>query len=44
MTLDEPDYFINKLVFGSFNKMVDKPKTPFDWLSTDSETVGEIYK
>ena len=36
---DEPDYFINKLVFGSFNKTVAKPKTPFDWLSTDTNTV-----
>lgn len=36
---DEPDYFINKLVFGAFNKVVDTPKTPFDWLSTDKGTV-----
>ena len=36
---DEPDYFINKLVFGSFNKTVAQPKTPFDWLSTDTDTV-----
>ena len=36
---DEPDYFINKLVFGSFNKTIAQPKTPFDWLSTDADTV-----
>jgi alpha-beta hydrolase superfamily lysophospholipase len=36
---DEPDYFINKLIFGSFNKTVNEPKTPFDWLSSDEETV-----
>lgn len=36
---DEPDYFINKLVFGGFNKVVDSPKTPFDWLTSDKETV-----
>ena len=36
---DEPDYFINKLVFGSFNKVVAKPKTSFDWLSSDKVTV-----
>lgn len=36
---NEPDYFINKLVFGSFNKTIAQPKTPFDWLSTDTNTV-----
>ncbi|MCG7342948.1 lysophospholipase [Sporosarcina sp. ACRSL] len=36
---DEPDYFINKLVFGAFNKTVSEPRTPFDWLTKDKETV-----
>ncbi|MDN4607386.1 alpha/beta fold hydrolase [Sporosarcina highlanderae] len=36
---ETPDYFINKLVFGSFKRSVPSPKTPFDWLSTKSETV-----
>ncbi|WP_432359207.1 lysophospholipase [Sporosarcina sp. UB5] len=36
---DEPEYFINKLIFGSYNNIVDTPKTSFDWLSTDEETV-----
>lgn len=36
---DKPDYFINKLIFGSFNKTIAQPKTPFDWLSTDADTV-----
>lgn len=39
---DEPDYFINKLVFGGFNKLVDQPKTSFDWL-TSNESVVEKY-
>lgn len=39
---DEPEYFINKLVFGGFNKSVSNPKTPFDWLSRDKGTV-ETY-
>ena len=36
---DQPDHFLNKLVFGSFNKSVHEPKTPFDWLSADTEAV-----
>jgi alpha-beta hydrolase superfamily lysophospholipase len=36
---DQPDHFLNKLVFGGFNKSVRNPKTPFDWLSTDPEAV-----
>lgn len=38
---DEPDYFINKLVFGGFNKVMDEPKTPFDWLTSDEKEVEE---
>lgn len=38
-TFSEPDYFINKLVFGGFNKTVGTQKTPFDWLSRDKEAV-----
>jgi alpha-beta hydrolase superfamily lysophospholipase len=36
---DQPDNFLNKLVFGGFNKSVHQPKTPLDWLSTDTESV-----
>ncbi|KAA0966442.1 lysophospholipase [Sporosarcina sp. ANT_H38] len=36
---DQPDNFLNKLVFGGFNKSVQQPKTPFDWLSRDTEAV-----
>ncbi|MFS0574147.1 lysophospholipase [Sporosarcina sp. 179-K 3D1 HS] len=39
---DQPDHFLNKLVFGGYNKTVSSPKTPFDWLSTDGEAV-EAY-
>ncbi|CAM3072379.1 alpha/beta hydrolase [Filibacter tadaridae] len=36
---DNPDPLLNKLVFGGFNKSIDTPKTPFDWLSRDSDAV-----
>ncbi len=35
----EPSYVLNTLGFGSYNRMMDNPQTPFDWLSTDPETV-----
>lgn len=38
-TFDKPDKFINNLVFGGFNKAVGTQNTPFDWLSTDVDTV-----
>ncbi|WOV86045.1 alpha/beta fold hydrolase [Sporosarcina oncorhynchi] len=38
-SFEEPDHLINKLVFGSFNKSILNPQTPFDWLATDKETV-----
>lgn len=31
--------FINKLAFGAFNKKIEKPRTPFDWLSRDNAQV-----
>lgn len=40
---DEPDHFLNKLVFGGYNKKISTPKTPFDWLSTDQKAVEEYY-
>ncbi|QTD42252.1 alpha/beta fold hydrolase [Sporosarcina sp. Te-1] len=33
------DPLLNKLVFGAFSKSVSNAQTPFDWLSTDAETV-----
>ena len=38
---DQPDSSLNKLVFGRFNKSVDRPKTPFDWLSRNPKAVEE---
>lgn len=34
-----PDKKMDKLCFGSFNKKVQDPKTPFDWLSKDEAEV-----
>lgn len=31
--------FIDKLAFGTYNKKIENPATPFDWLSTDTEQV-----
>lgn len=30
---------IDKLAFGAYNKRIEKPATPFDWLSRDAERV-----
>ncbi|GKV55511.1 alpha/beta hydrolase [Sporosarcina sp. NCCP-2222] len=35
------DPLLNKLVFGAFSKSVPQAKTPFDWLSTNPESVRE---
>lgn len=37
---DQPNRYLNKLVFGGFNKTIQNPKTPFDWLSTNPEVVA----
>jgi alpha-beta hydrolase superfamily lysophospholipase len=37
--MDQPNKILNNLVFGQFNASVKDAKTPFDWLSTDSEAV-----
>ncbi|GKV67876.1 alpha/beta hydrolase [Sporosarcina sp. NCCP-2716] len=34
-----PSHVLNTLGFGSYNRTIDNPETPFDWLSTDKETV-----
>ncbi len=34
-----PALFINNLAFGGYNKRIDNPKTPFDWLSVNEENV-----
>ena len=38
---DQPDHFLNHLLFGGFNKTVQNPKTPFDWLASNPEAVAQ---
>ncbi len=33
--------FIDNLAFGTYNKKIENPRTPFDWLSTDDEQVDK---
>ena len=35
----EPNETLQGMVFGSYNKKVEHPRTPFDWLSRDSKIV-----
>ena len=35
-----PSPLLTKLSFGSFNKDIADPKTPFDWVSTDEENIA----
>lgn len=37
----KPNETLQKLVFGSYNKKVEHPRTPYDWLSRDSRIVDE---
>lgn len=32
---------LDKLVFGSYNRRIETPRTPFDWLSRDGERVEQ---
>lgn len=34
-----PSNFMNNMSFGSYNKAIENPKTPFDWLSRDEAQV-----
>lgn len=34
-----PNETLQKMVFGSYNKRVEHPRTPFDWLSRDRKVV-----
>lgn len=36
----EPSPKLEKLVFGSYNKRVEQPKTAFDWLNRDEKAVA----
>lgn len=31
--------FLNDIAFGSYNKKIEKPKTPFDWVCSDDHVV-----
>ena len=33
--------FLNKLMFGNFNKKISNPRTPYDWLSHNEENVDK---
>ena len=39
-----PDALLDKMSFGSFNKGIQNPKTPFDWLSRDKEQVAKYVE
>lgn len=43
-SLENPDKFFNKLLFGKFQNTVTNPKTEFDWLSRDENLVNEYIK
>ena len=36
---DKPSAFLEDLVFGSYNKRVEHPRTAYDWLSRDAKIV-----
>ena len=36
---EKPSNMLQNLVFGGYNKKVEHPRTPFDWLSRDSKMV-----
>lgn len=41
---NKPNETLNELVFGSFNKKIDRPLTKFDWISNNSEHVSVYVK
>ena len=40
----KPDKLLKKIVFGSYLKKIDKPRTDFDWLSKDEEVVEKYVE
>lgn len=36
---DQPSVFLENLVFGSYNRRVEHPRTAYDWLSRDAKIV-----
>lgn len=39
-----PNNLLNKMSFGSYNKKIENPKTPFDWLSRDDKEVRKYIE
>ncbi|MGE4583592.1 MAG: lysophospholipase [Sphaerochaeta sp.] len=39
-----PDELLNKMSFGSYNKKITNPETPFDWLSHDKDEVKQYIE
>ena len=37
----KPNEMLQKMVFGSYNKKVEHPRTPYDWLTRDAKIVDE---
>lgn len=38
---DNPNRFLDQIAVGVFNKSVDNPRTPYDWISRDEDIVNE---
>ncbi|MCZ2258745.1 alpha/beta hydrolase [Sporosarcina sp. G11-34] len=41
---NQPNEFLDSLVFGGFNKGIDKPVTKFDWISKDRDIVESYVR
>jgi alpha-beta hydrolase superfamily lysophospholipase len=39
-----PALFINNLAFSGYNKRIENPRTPFDWLSVNKENVDRYLE
>ncbi len=39
-----PSEVLDAIGFGGYNKMISEPKTKFDWLSTDRQTIQDYIK
>ncbi|MBO4563148.1 MAG: lysophospholipase [Clostridia bacterium] len=40
----KPDDQLNSIGFGAYNKRIENPRTPFDWLSRDEAVVDKYIK
>ena len=41
---EKPAKFLSKLMFGNFNKKIENPETPFDWLSYNKDNVKKYVE